>query len=131
MKGMADMASLYRQHKDLPEDAQKKAGKAIAGAMGAEHETFLKMILALLDAGTLDPSNPECLLKKDVYKKLSAEWKTKIDRALPNIARQLALIIDFRLSKETPDSSPHLETMIEQLWQMKQRIEETHDVFVF
>ncbi len=126
---MTDFNSLYAKHKDLSEDAQKKAGQAKSGKMGDEHESFLKTVLTLLDKQEINPYEPESILKKDVYKKLDTEWKMKVDQSLPNIADQLRLIVEFRLSKQTPDSSPQLQSMIDYLWQMKQKIEEHHDVF--
>ena len=124
-----DFSSLYAKHKDLSLDAQKKAGQAVAGKMGDEHESFLKKVLTLLDKKEINPYDPESILKKNVYDDLDDEWKMKVDRALPNICDQLRLIVEFRLSKQTPDSSPQLQSMIEYLWQMKQKIEEHYDVF--
>ena len=128
---MTDFHSLYAKHKNLSEDAQKKAGKAIAGKMTDDHESFMKKVLKMLDKKEIDPSNPQSFLKTDAYNDLDDEWKTKVDLMLPNLAHQLRIIVEFRLSKETPDESPQLENMIEQLWQMKERIEKDYDVFKF
>lgn len=128
---MTDFGSLYEKHKNLSEDAQKKAGKAIAGKMSDDHETFMKKVLKMLDKKEIDPRDPQSFLKMDVYNDLDDEWKTKVDLMLPNLARQLHIIVEFRLSKETPDESPQLENMIEHLWQMKERIEKDYDVFKF
>lgn len=128
---MSTFRTAMQQHKDLPEDDQKKAGQAIGGDMNDEHANFLKTLIKLLDAKEIIAADPQSLLKRDVYDKLSDEWKDKVNLALMNIAEQVRLIEDFYRSKQTPDSSPHLQTMIEHLWQMKQRIEKTHDVFKF
>lgn len=128
---MSTFRTAIQQHKDLPEDEQKKAGQAIGGDMKDEHANFLKTLISLLDKGEIKASDKESMLKKDVYDSLPQEWKDKVDLALMNIAEQVRLIEDFYRSKQTPDSSPHLQTMIEHLWQMKQRIEKTHDVFKF
>ncbi len=126
---MADMHSLAEEHKDLSEAKQKKAGQAIAGDMDAEHENFLKTLISLLDKKEIDVSNPQSFLNTAVYDALPQEWKDKTDLALLNIVEQVRLIENFYRSEETPDSSPQLQTMIEHLWQMKQRIEDEHDVF--
>lgn len=131
MERMTDLASLFAQYKDLPVDAQKRAGQSTAAAMGSTHEAFIDMILALLKKEAINPYDPESLLNHDVYERLSDAEKSKVDRALPNICDQLRRIVEFRLSKETPDRSAELQTMIEYLWQMKQRIEEQHDVLKF
>jgi hypothetical protein len=128
---MADFASQIAQHQDLPERKQVQAGKAIAGQMQDEHDAFLKTVIGMLDRNEIDTWKPETFLKKDVYDALNPEWKAKVDKALVNIADQLRLIENFFRSKQTPNESPHLETMIEHLWQMKQRIEEHFDVFKF
>lgn len=128
---MADFNDLIQQHSDLPVEEQKKAGKAIHGDMDGEHHDFLKVLIGLLDKKEIIAADAQSMLNKDVYDKLPQEWKDKVDLALINVAEQVRLIEQFYRSTETPDSSPHLQTMIEYLWQMKQRIEETHDVFKF
>ncbi len=128
---MSKFQSSIKKHENLPEDDQKKAGQAIAGDMDTEHANFLKTLISLLDRNEITASDPQSLLKKDIYDKLPQDWKDKVNIALVNIAQQIRLIEDFYRSKQTPNSSPHLQTMIEHLWQMKQRIEKTHDVFKF
>ncbi len=129
---MADIRSLYDEHKHLPEDAQKQAGKAIAGAMKPEVEEFLNVLLGLLEKKEIDPADPKTFLNTAVYEKLGQTNKDKIDLALINLGHMLEDTIEFRLSKLTPDSSPQLETMIAGLLQTKTRIEEkAGDVFKF
>ena len=128
---MADFTTLMQQHQDLPEEEQKKAGQAIAGKMTKEHEDFLTMLIKLLDEKQIDPTVPESLIKQDIYNSMPQDWKGKTDLALLNIASQVQRIADFYHSKHTPNESPQLENMIDGLWQMKQRIEETYDVFKF
>jgi hypothetical protein len=126
---MSDFTNALQQHQDLPLEDQKKAGQAIGGKMGDEHESFLKNLIKLLDAKEIDTLNPQSFLKQDVYDGMSDEWKGKTDLALVNIVDEVRRIEDFFRSKETPNASPHLQTMIEHLWQMKQRIEDHYDVF--
>lgn len=128
---MPDLIDSIEAHKDLPEDAQKKAGEAIPGAMPEKHESFVKEVIALIQEGKIDPMKPDSFLKKDVYDGLDLEWKAKTDLAIVNISTQLQRIKAFYESDKTPNASPQLEQMIEELWQMKQRIEEHADVFVF
>ncbi|OIO52910.1 hypothetical protein AUJ46_06580 [Candidatus Peregrinibacteria bacterium CG1_02_54_53] len=128
---MTDYVSTMQGQNDLPEEQQKKVGKAQAAKMGDEHEVFMKTILRMLDEKAIDVTKPETFLKMEVYNRLDDAWKGKVDLAIVNIADLLSHIVEFRLSKQTPDESPELQSMIEHLWQMKQRIEETHDVFKF
>lgn len=67
----------------------------------------------------------------DIYNTLDEAWQDKADLSLQNIAGQVRIIAEFMASKETPDESPQLQTMVEQLWQSKQQIEKHHDVFKF
>ena len=131
---MVDFRDAIQKHKGLGAAAQKKAGKAIHGKMGEEHDRFLLTVLGLLDSGDIDVTDARSLLRQKVYDKLPQEWKDQTDLALMNIAHLLEDIVEFRLSKLTPDESPQLQTMIEHLWQMKQRIESKgkgFDVFKF
>ncbi len=128
---MGDFVQKVTQAKDLTVDEQKKAGAPVAGAMDSKYSTFLEVLKKLLESGEIDPFNPKSFLKMDVYDALDEQWQDKADLALQNIAGQLRLISEFLASKETPDESPQLETMVMQLWQSKQLIEEHHDVFKF
>ncbi len=128
---MPDFTQSIQKYKNLPEEDQKKAGKAIAGKMDPKHEEFLKVLLKLLQEKQIDTTNPESFIKQDVYDTMPQEWKGKTDQALFNIANQIRLIEEFYVSKETPNESPQLQSMIDDLWQMKQRIEDTYDVFKF
>ncbi len=128
---MDPLLTAIEKNKNLSEEAQKKAGQAIAGDMGEEHTNFVRTITEIINAGKIDITNPESILNKNVYDTLDAVWKAKTDLAIVNIVDQLRRIKEFYESKETPNASPQLATMIESLWQMKQRIEEHADVFIF
>lgn len=128
---MPDFVKTIAQQPDLSEEQQKKAGQSVGAKMGEEHEQFMQTVLRMLDSKEIDVAKPGTFLKMEVYNALDEEWKDKADLALANIADLMHHIVEFRVSKATPDESPELQSMIEHLWQMKQRIEETHDVFKF
>lgn len=117
--------------KNLTDAQQKSAGTPIAGTMSKEHRDFLHTIKTLIDAGEIDPYDQQSFLREEVYNDLDESWQEKTDLALINIAHQLRLIHEFLERSDTPDESPQLQTMVEQLWQMKQQIEGQHDVFKF
>jgi len=130
---MADFRKTIVAHTgtELTEDEQKNAGQPIAGSMAAKEEDFMKSLVALIDAGKIDPYDQNTFLVQEVYEKLDPAWREKTDIALVNIAQQIRLIYEFYKSRKTPDACPQLETMVDQLWIMKQRIEEHHNVFKF
>lgn len=128
---MPDFAAAMTGNHDLPEETQKQIAQAQGDDMDDEHKNFLALIIKMLDEKTIDIYESESFLKKDVYDTLDDEWKMKVDKALPNLALQLRQIEAFYRNKAIPDASPELQNMIEHLWQMKQRIEEKHDVFKF
>ena len=128
---MADFSAAIRQHKDLPEDAQKKAGQAISGKMNPEHYEFLKLVTGLLKSEKLNVYKTQTFFQ-EAYTKLDESKKAQVDLATLNIADLLRHIADFYLSKKTPDESPQLMTMIDQLLQMKKRVESKYgDVYIF
>lgn len=128
---MADYAKTMASTAQISEADQKKVGQAFGGDMGDEHKNFCLTINKLFETGQIDVTKPETFLNKDVYARLEPEWKTKTDLSLQNIATLLNHIYGFYKSKQTPDACPQLATMIEQLWEMKQRIEIHADVFKF
>lgn len=128
---MDDFVQKVAQAKDLTVDEQKKAGAPVAGNMDEKHKQFLASLKQMLKSGEIDPYDPKTFLKTDVYEALDEEWQDKADLTLQNIAAQLRHLSEYLASDETPDESPQLQTMVEQLWQSKQTIEEHHDVFKF
>jgi hypothetical protein len=124
---MANFAMTMADTKDLSVAAQVKAGAPMQGDMDQEHKEFVQTISKLLESGAIDVTKPESFLNRDVYEQLEPEWKSKTDLTLMNLGH----IYDFYKSKQTPDACPQLASMIEELWQMKQRIEVHADVFKF
>ncbi|MDD3897234.1 MAG: hypothetical protein PHU04_05375 [Candidatus Peribacteraceae bacterium] len=130
---MDDFLSTIAQQGKTPlsEKKQKQAGAPLQGALSNEHKQFLQTIKQLIASGEINVEEPKTFLKKDVYDGLSEEWKEKSDLALSNIAMLLKQMYELYVRTDTPNESPQYRTMIEQLWEMKQRIEEHHDVFKF
>lgn len=128
---MKDFSQQMTNAKDLTTEEQKKVGAPIEGSIEEEHRVFLQTLKGLIDAGTLDPFDTDTFIKNEVYDKLDEKDQGKTDQVLQNIAGQLRHINEFLNSSDTPDESPQLQTMVEQLWQMKQSVEKDHDVFVF
>lgn len=131
MKGMADFAQTMTNTANLSTADQVKAGTPIAGDMTQEQKVFAETIAQLLESGEIDVTKPESFLNKEVYDALEPEWKTKTDLVMVNVAILLGHIYEFYRSKQTPDACPQLASMIEELHQMKQRIEVHADVFKF
>lgn len=128
---MADYKSTMANPANLSEDDQKKAGQAIGGDMGDEFKVFVENVSKMLESGEIDVTRPETFLNTPIYENLEQEWKGKTDQIILNMATLLTHIHAFYRSKQTPDACPQLETMIKQLWEMKQRIEVHADVFKF
>lgn len=129
---MIDLIQLAKEHQNLPESEQKAAGRAIAGAMDDEHKNFLQTISRMINEKEIDVAKPETFLKRENYDVLKEADRSQVDLSMVNIVDLLRHIAEFFFSKQTPNESPHLQTMIEQLWQMKERVETKYgDVFKF
>ncbi|MBI2635868.1 hypothetical protein HYW84_00905 [Candidatus Peregrinibacteria bacterium] len=129
---MADFAAAIREHENLSEEAQKKAGQATGSDMDEKHKQFLADLIGMLDRKEMDASVPSSLLKQENYAKLGEEARDSVDYALLNLAGELRHIEWYFRSKTTPNASPQLQTMIEHLWDVKSRLEEKHgDVLKF
>ena len=129
---MADFHAAIAQFKDLPEEAQKKAGQATGQDMDDAHKTFLAKLIVLIDRKEIDATVPTSLLNKTLYEKLPEEARSAIDYAVLNLTDQLRRIEDYFRSTKTPNASPQLQTMIEHFWEMKQRLEQKYgDVLKF
>jgi len=115
----------------LSEKKQKAAGAPLQGTLSGEHRQFLETVKQLIASGEIDVNEPKTFLKRDVYDSLSDEWKDTSDLALSNIATLLKQMYELYVRTDTPNESPQYRTMIEQLWEMKQRIEQHYDVFKF
>lgn len=128
---MADFVKTMAQGGIISEEDQKKTGAPITGTLAPEHRKFLENVKHLIQSGAIDPYDPKTFLKQEVYATLEEPWLEKIDLALLNIAGLLKQLYELYISTNTPDESPQYQTMIEELWEMKQRIEAHHDVFKF
>lgn len=129
---MASFVSTMGQTQNLSDDEQKRVGRVVVRTkLGDDHAAFLTTLLSLIDSGKIDVRATRSLIKEDVYASMPAEWQAKVDRTLPNIADHLRQIIEYYRNPATPNDSVQLSSMIEYLWQMKQRIEEKYDVFIF
>ena len=128
---MDDFVQQVAEAKDLTVREQKQVGTPIAGSMDDEHKNFLSTIKQMLQSEEIDPYDPKTFLKMEIYEALDEQWQDKADLTLQNIAGQLRRLSEYLASDETPEESPQLQTMVEQLWQSKQTIEEHHDVFKF
>tara|TARA_Y100000310_G_scaffold326949_1_gene392591 strand:+ start:730 stop:1125 length:396 start_codon:yes stop_codon:yes gene_type:complete len=120
-----------QKHGQLTKEQEQSANAPVEGDIEEEHKNFLSLLFGMIDKGDINLEDTQSFLNQDVYSELDEEWQDKTDLTLANIANQLRLIENYRKDENTPDESPQLQTMVEQLWQMKQRIEEHHDVFVF
>ncbi len=123
---MPDLADLAAQHQDLPEHDQVKAGQAIPGKMSDEHERFMLFLVKLVDEGAIDLYVTDTFLNPEVAETLSDEAREQVSLALLNIAAQARQIYDFYKSQKTPNESPHLQTMVEHIWQTKSKLEEEY-----
>jgi hypothetical protein len=118
-----DFLSQISKHQNLSEAAQKKAGQPAGDDMGDEHKNFLALVIRMIDQKEVDVSEPSSFLKKENYDALNDMSKAQVDLGLVNIVDQLRRIEEFYRNKKTPNASPELQTMIEHLWQMKDRVE--------
>ena len=113
----------------VPEEVQKQTAQPLAGQVQGDHSEFMKQLFELIDTGVINTKDPSTLLKKEVYNELNDEWKDKVDLALINMAQQIERIDEYR--KQDAQDAVHLQVMVDHLWQMKERIEEHQDAFVF
>lgn len=123
---MTDLTDLAQQHQDLPEDEQKQIAAAIPGAMKREHEQFMLRLVKLLDDGVIDLYKTDSLLNTDVSDGLAEDARGQVDLSLLNILGQVRQIYEFYKSEKTPNASPHLQTMVEHLWQQKSKLEDQY-----
>lgn len=128
---MDDFIQTVSDSKPMTIGEQKKAGTPVSGKMDDEHKGFLKELMGLLSSGEIDPYEPKSFLKMDIYESLPEDVQDKADLILANLAHEIRLIQEFVESKDTPEESPQLMTMVQHLWATKQQIEKDHDVFKF
>ena len=116
---------------DLSIEDQQKAGTPLTGTMDPKLEKFLHDLIKLIDEKQIDPYVPDSFLNKDVYDQLDEKWQGKVDLALVNMVDLVRKIEEYFRSKQTPNECPQYENMLVTIIQMKERLEEHHDVFKF
>lgn len=128
---MTDFVAQMKSGANLTLEEQKSAGAPIGGDMSAKHKKFVHDLSLLIEKGSINPDNVETFIHRPEYEKLDDTVRGIVDRSLPNIATLLRYIVDFYRSKQTPDACPQLQTMIDQLWEMKERVEANGDILTF
>lgn len=116
---------------DIPLEEQQKVGTPLTGVMDPTLEKFLHDLIKLIDEKKIDPYVPDSFLNKDIYEKLPEALQGKVDLALVNMVDLVRKIEEYFRSKQTPNECPQYENMLATLLQMKERLEEHHDVFKF
>lgn len=125
---MTDFVSIMAGHDDhnLSDDHQKQVGAPIGNDMSALHKQYLANVIAKLDAKEIEILKPETFLVTDIYNTLPELDRSAVDLSLFNIVHQVARIEDFFRDTQTPNAAPQLQTMIDHLWQQKNRVEEKY-----
>jgi hypothetical protein len=126
---MADFHQSIQQHRDVSEELQKRVGQSSPAKMDEQCQSFLDRILALIEKKEIDLLHPQSFLNQDKYGALPEVERDQVDLALINIANLLTHIVEFRISRHTPDESPELESMISHLLQMLERLGQHRSVF--
>jgi hypothetical protein len=118
------------QHSELPEGEQMAAGQVIAGKLSTKHQAFLEQLFNLLDNKSVDPYIPSTCLHQQTYDQMTEEQQDAIDMELQTICSQLRLIQNMR-EQSNGTENIHLTSLVEQLWDMVNRIEVENDIFKF
>ncbi len=129
---MANYADIITsQSGDLPLKKQKEMGKPVDDGMSPKHRQWVEEMIRMSDAGEIDVLDPDTLVNRDVYEKMTQEDRGKVDLSLSTMANQLRHIEDFYRSDKTPNACTQLQIMIDHFWAMRDRLEEHGDVFKF
>jgi len=127
---MQKIIQQYQDHIVTP-DIQQKLNKPLADDTGFNegHEDFLKMLIAKLESGEINPYNIQTLFNKAVYDKLSEEEQDATDIAGLNIAAIIRQI--QQLWKIEQKATFQIQNLVETVFQMKSRFETKHgDVYI-
>lgn len=123
----SDYATTMANTRHPSEKKQKNTARADYKNLTAKHMEILQIILTLVDTQTIDLLRPESLIKEDqrnAYAMLPDEKRRTVDVSLVNMCTQLQHIVEFHRSPHTPDESVELETMIDHLLDMRERLGE-------
>ena len=125
-------AKAIKKHsgKDPSVAEQQRLGKPQAVSFSDDHSDFLNNIISLIDEGKIGTADPQSLINDDVYAGLSDELRAQTDKTIPNIVSLLERIMDLH-AREEDNESFEMKSLIETLWQAKERIEKHADVFIF
>lgn len=128
---MADLHSAIAQYGATP-DRDLKVTVATGTDMDQRHKDFLKELIALIDSKAINPRDHESFVYQEKLKGLSEQNQSRVTIVALNMASLVQHIEWYFRSTTTPNASPQLQNMIDQLWQMKDRVEtELGDVYKF
>ena len=100
-----------------------------ANGLGDEEKDFLRKLMELIDAGTIDLYKPATLINQEVYGKLTEEKQGKVDLEAMNLLSAIRDIKD--LTENKLDDSFQMKNLIERVKNTKERLEEEGgDLFI-
>ena len=127
---MKDLLEKYKDH-TVPADTQAQLNKPLDDQTGFNegHEEFLKMLIAKLEDGSLDPHNTETLYNHEVYDKLAEEEQEATSLTAVNLMSLIRQI--EQLWKLDQKATFQIQNLVESIFEKKSKFEETHgDVYI-
>ncbi len=122
---MQNYFDLYKDHTVDPA-TQQRLNQPVQDGTGFNpgHEEFLRKLMALLSAGTLNPLMPQTLYNAPVYQALSEREQEAADLAAVNL---MSLIRQIEaLWKAGERATFQIQNLVEAVFQKKSAFEEKH-----
>lgn len=127
---MEDILKKYEDHQ-VDDKTQKQLNEPLKDKTGFNegHEEFLKMVIAKLESGELDPHKPASLYNRAIYDKLPEEEQEKTDLTAINLMSMIRQIES--LWKIDQNATFQIQNLVESVFQMKAKFEKEHgDVYI-
>jgi hypothetical protein len=116
------------QNTEITMEIQDRLNKPLVKNVKPEYKDYLQFILKLIQDKEIDVFVPSTLLHQEKYDVLNDKAKAEIDMTLVNLAQMIQQLQKlFDLNQE---ESYQLESLVDNIWYTKERIESVHgDVY--
>lgn len=116
------------QDQKIDHDLQKRLNKPTKKSIKPKYKDYLKLILDLLEKKEIEAFVPGTFINQDIYDALDEKAQAEVDKTLLNLASMVQQL--QYLSDNGAQNSFQLESLVDNIWYTKERIEEVHgDVY--
>jgi len=112
------------KNQEISAQTQERLNTPLKKSVQPKYKDYLKLILDLINQGTIDVFNPSSIINTNIYNTLNEQGKADVDKILINLINMVQRM--QYLNEKGEENSFQLESIVDNIWQTKEKIEQKH-----